>query len=328
MTLTRRRRRRRWLKRISVLPTLMTLANLLCGFTAIVLSIEAGEYARAGDVGVHTDRFVMLMQYASLLILGGMVFDMLDGHVARITKSTSLFGQEMDSLADLVTFGLAPVVIVWQLDTTIWIGKQNVPEGVVPLLGFHARFLWGFLAVYVSCAALRLARYNVETTRAPENTFYGLPSPAAAGAVVSLVLLQFNLQARQSEWVVQTGQFLAAALPFATLGLGLLMITRTYYVHAGKKLLSAKGPMLRIGLVMVVLLVMLYSPEFSLALVFWVYVFSGLVSELRMRLLAPDEIQQRRQRLRGDGVADAQDSQAQPPTGKASEEAENNRQAL
>ena len=92
-----------------------------------------------------------------------------NGRVARMTNSTSEFGKEMDSLADVVSFGVAPAVIVWQLAISL---QLSVP---------HERIILVLLGVYVACAALRLARYNVETDVAPPNLFFGLPSPAAAG---------------------------------------------------------------------------------------------------------------------------------------------------
>ena len=193
-------RRRRWLKRISVLPTLMTLSNLLCGFIAIVLVLEAGKHLQTGT-GTVDDKFPQLMSYACWAIFVGMIFDLLDGHMARLTKSVSGFGKEIDSLADCVTFGVAPAVIVWQLGST---NLQLVGEAG-KLVALSGRILWAILAVYVACSAMRLARYNVETNRAPPNTFFGLPSPAAAGAVAGLVMLHFHLayyaQAEFQPWI-------------------------------------------------------------------------------------------------------------------------------
>src|SRR5688572_5574010 len=138
--------RRRLLMGIHPVPTMVTLGNLLCGFGAIVLAMRA-DHPPAGMKAEDC------LHIAGLLIFLAMIFDVLDGTVARWTKSTSKFGMEMDSLCDVVSFGVAPAVLVkamidLQLDTV-----DQFKIGA---------YVWPLLAVYVSCAAMRLARYNVE----------------------------------------------------------------------------------------------------------------------------------------------------------------------
>lgn len=146
--------KQRFKKGIYILPNLFTSMNLFCGYYAIFASIHH-RFAEA----------------ALAVILGG-VFDLLDGKIARATQTTSQFGVEYDSLADLVTFGLAPAVLM-----VLWVLEPMGRPG----------WLAGFL--FTACGALRLARFNVSTSSGPD--FEGLPIPAAAAMNVSIVLF-FN----------------------------------------------------------------------------------------------------------------------------------------
>lgn len=173
---------------IYVLPNLFTLAALFGGFYAIVMAIN-GRY-----------------DLATFGIFSAMVFDSLDGRVARMTNTQSAFGEQMDSLSDMVSFGAAPAIIsyVWSLKG---LGR------------------WGWIAafVYCACAALRLARFNVNTGVVDKRYFQGLPSPAAAALVIGLI------------WVVNesglSGQqdFLGLPITWLTFGValfsGLTMVT-------------------------------------------------------------------------------------------------------
>ncbi len=138
---------------IFLLPNLLTTGNMFCGFFSIVSSIK-------GD-------FII----AAYAIVGAAIFDLLDGRVARMTNSTSQFGAQYDSLSDLISFGLAPglLVFLWALQPFGRIG-----------------WLAGFL--YVACTALRLARFNVQSQVLESKDFQGLPSPMAGGIVASAVL--------------------------------------------------------------------------------------------------------------------------------------------
>ena len=144
---------------IYILPNLMTTANLFSGFFAIIQALK-GQFI-----------------FAAYAIVAAAVFDLLDGRLARLTRSTSKFGAEYDSLCDLVSFGVAPGIMLFQ-----W--------GLHPFgrLGWVACFL------YVTCGALRLARFNVQSTRIEKNYFQGLPIPMAAGIVASSILAFQDLE--------------------------------------------------------------------------------------------------------------------------------------
>ncbi|MBX9768970.1 MAG: CDP-diacylglycerol--serine O-phosphatidyltransferase [Bdellovibrionales bacterium] len=143
---------------IYVLPNLLTTGNMFCGFFAIIYAIK-GEFA--------------LSAYA---IVAATVFDLLDGRVARMTQSTSQFGAEYDSLSDLVSFGMAPGLLIY-----LW-ALQPFQR-----LGWLASFL------FVACGALRLARFNVQSKRSESKDFQGLPIPMAGGIVASSFLAFENL---------------------------------------------------------------------------------------------------------------------------------------
>lgn len=136
-----------------LLPSLMTVANLFCGYACVV-------YATRGDFDT-----------AAVLIGIAMVLDTLDGFLARLTNSSSAFGVELDSLADVVSFGLAPAILAFQWG--LW------PAG---RLGWAAGF------IYLTAVAMRLARFNIQTnTGGDKRYFVGMPSPAAAGVIAATV---------------------------------------------------------------------------------------------------------------------------------------------
>jgi CDP-diacylglycerol--serine O-phosphatidyltransferase len=143
---------RRFRRGASILPSLFTTGNLFLGFWAIVRTLH-GQYAEAAP-----------------LIFWAIVLDMLDGRLARMTGTTSEFGAELDSLADVVSFGVAPAVLVYS-----W------GFGSLPRVGWLVAFL------FVVCGALRLARFNVQKSSVDGRYFVGLPIPAAAAPVAALV---------------------------------------------------------------------------------------------------------------------------------------------
>ena len=143
---------------VYLIPSLFTTGNLICGFFSIISTFN-GQYLQA-----------------SMFVILAHLLDGLDGYVARLTKTTSQFGVELDSLADLISFGLAPAILVyyWAL----------LPWGT-----------WGWLAacLYVVCGALRLARFNVQIRTVEKSHFVGLPIPAAAEMIAAIVLMYYFL---------------------------------------------------------------------------------------------------------------------------------------
>jgi len=208
--------------RIYFLPNLMTAGNLFCGFIAVIKCIQArlitdgGEYA-----SLHTAQTsIELYTQAVWFILAAVVFDSLDGRLARMGGRTSLFGAEFDSLADIVSFGMAPALMVFFLILAPREDYQWFRE-----LG------WLIAFVYLLCGAVRLARFNVITNpllhrseAESHKDFVGLPIPAAAGTIASLVLLLLNLELNARElrqW--------ALALPFILILVSVLMVSTIRY---------------------------------------------------------------------------------------------------
>lgn len=164
----RRERRRRVVARSKfALPSAITLISVLCGFSSIVMSINA-----AGEDPSHS-----FMWAAGLLVLAG-VFDGLDGRVARATNTTTEFGVQLDSLADVLSFGMAPAILAYRYGFFEF-GKLDPRLRAV---GWAASFF------FVACGALRLARFNVQVGFVDSRFFVGMPIPAGAACVASVIL--------------------------------------------------------------------------------------------------------------------------------------------
>jgi len=164
--------------RIYLLPNLMTAGKLFCGFGA-VLKILEGALLHATNEAAASDKFHLAIWF----ILGACIFDLLDGRVARLGGTESPFGREFDSLADIVSFGVAPALMVYK----------------IVLLDFP-RLGWIVASVYLLCGALRLARFNclaADDSESANKEFRGFPIPAAAGLIASLTL--FLLWVSESE---------------------------------------------------------------------------------------------------------------------------------
>ena len=208
----------------SALPATCTILNGLAGFASL-------HFATKDALG---EAELSNLVIASWLIGIGLVFDALDGRLARFTRRTSDFGAQLDSLSDIITFGVAPAMLM--LRTVITVLRGHI-ERIDMFLGNMAmeRVIWCVAAVYVICAALRLARFNVETDpdESAHRSFRGLPSPGAAGAVGAMVLLFANLADfdqgwRSSTWMLAT---VSITLPVVTLVVAGLMVSSYNYTH-------------------------------------------------------------------------------------------------
>ena len=227
--LTRKRR-----KGIFILPNLFTLAGLFGGFYAIVMAMN-GRFDQAA-IGVFS----------------AMVLDSLDGRVARMTNTQSAFGEQMDSLSDMVSFGAAPALIayVWALTS---LGR------------------WGWVAafVYCACAALRLARFNVNTAVVDKRFFQGLPSPAAAALVAGFIWLmtEAGIAGVEVRW-----------LTFAlTLYAGLTMVTNVPFYSFKDVSLKRSVPFAVIVLIALGIAVINIDPPTVMFGLFVIYGLSGYV---------------------------------------------------
>jgi CDP-diacylglycerol---serine O-phosphatidyltransferase len=249
--------------RLKVLPTLCTLANGVCGFAAII-QVAAVQYDPVAKTILNPENFV----HAGWLILLAMVFDALDGRIARMTQTTGDFGGELDSLCDAISFGVAPAVMVAMMNA------QAISSPI------FAKVAWLFGAAFACGAILRLARFNVENSHDEEShmSFKGLPSPAAAGAIVSAVLFQGFL--RDHGWTT-AASLVATALPFVALAVGYLMVSTLRYTHVPNRYLRGRKSVRKIAqLVFVGLLLFAIFPEPALAFAFAAFAASGPIGRL------------------------------------------------
>jgi len=224
---------------IYLLPNLLTTCGLFAGFYSIVASID-GNFERA-----------------ALAIFAAMLFDGLDGRVARLTSTSSEFGKEFDSLSDMVSFGLAPAIVIYQ-----W-GVQRLAEygALWGRLGWLAAFL------YVAAAAFRLARFNTNVGVQDRRFFQGLASPAAAACVASMVWCA-------SYYGIEGLKALVAGITVTAIA-ALLMMSRFAYfsfkdISPGKRVRFAN-----LMLIPLVLIVIAVKPEVTIFALFLVYAASG-----------------------------------------------------
>ncbi len=180
-----RRVRGQRLKYITILPSLITILNGVCGFTAIVLASK-GAAAGTSNFSYHKLQLPYFAM-AGYMILLAMIADMLDGRLARMSQSTSSFGGQLDSLCDIISFGVAPAFLMVKI---LEYKLTGLAETNPSLEDFLQRFVWLAAVAYISCAAIRLARFNVENEQdeSAHMSFIGLPTPAAAGVIVSMVI--------------------------------------------------------------------------------------------------------------------------------------------
>jgi CDP-diacylglycerol--serine O-phosphatidyltransferase len=256
-----------------MLPSLCTLGNALCGFYAITLTAEA----LLGDDAAHRMNLGDI-KLAGYFVIFAMVFDALDGRLARFARATSDFGGQLDSMADAVSFGVAPAFLMnWVVTQAL---KAEVSGGLIDVL----RISWVCGAIYVSGALIRLARFNVENVHDEEAhlSFRGLPSPAAAGALVSLVIVLATFWDKQ---IYGTAALvLLYALPLAAAALGLLMVSNVRYSHVLNRFIRGRR---RLGHLVMVLLVIgsaIALKTIILPVGFGVYALSGPAVSLWRRI--------------------------------------------
>ena len=221
-------------KGIYLLPNLFTTASLFAGFYSIIASVQEKYYI------------------AAVAILISLVFDGLDGRIARFTNTTSKFGAEYDSLADLIAFGVAPSLLAY-----IWAMSSDGK------LGWMAGFL------FIACGALRLARYNIQIGIIDSKVFNGLPIPAAASVIATTVIF--------FHFIGSEGKYSNSYITYFVIILALLMVSNIkYYSFKGMNLRS-RVPFTFILIVVAVLLVIYYKPEIIAFVIMLGYAISGPV---------------------------------------------------
>ncbi len=223
---------------IYLLPNLLTTAGLFSGFYAVVSSMN-GHYISA-----------------AVAIFIAMIFDGLDGRVARMTNTQSEFGAEYDSMADMVSFGIAPGLVAYN-----W------------ALSSFGKFGWLAAFVYVACAALRLARFNTQVGVADKRYFQGLASPAAAGVIASLIWVG-------SEYQID-GQQYGFIIGLITIATGLLMVSNFRYNSFKDVDWKGKVNFFVVLLIVLAFVVVASSPENILLLIFGLYACSGPFTTIR-----------------------------------------------
>jgi CDP-diacylglycerol--serine O-phosphatidyltransferase len=259
--------------RIYFLPNLMTAGNLFCGFMAIVQCIQARLAETSADGLYMGNTNAEHYRFAVWLIFGAAAFDALDGRLARMGGRESLFGAEFDSLADVISFGAAPALLMLYLILRPTAGQNEWFRDIGWFIGF----------VYLLCAAMRLARFNVITnpllrpgTKDSSKDFVGLPVPAAASTVAATVLLLLKLEA--TDRTLKSG---ALALPFLMLLVAFLMMSTVRYPSGKKVDMQTKTRLQPFILLLVVIGFVVFFREYALLGICLGYIFFGLFRHVR-----------------------------------------------
>ena len=276
----RSRKSRRRLRNIAVLPSLITLMNGLCGFAAIHF---AARGMNEPDRLWFDKPELTFFAAAAWMIFFAMVADAVDGFVARRSGSTSNFGGQLDSLADVISFGVAPAFLMLR------VVESGLQASASPLFGNIAgRLLWLTAALYVCCAILRLARFNVENE--PEESahlkFSGLPTPAAAGVIAAWVLLYSDLMPELREQLPGISWFapvIIYLLPFLTAAVALLMVSRVPYLHVVNQFIRGRRPFEYLVILIFLILLLIWRLQLTLAIGSVGYAISGAIQWLRQR---------------------------------------------
>mgnify|MGYP000034624346 FL=1 len=217
-----------------LLPNLLTTASLFSGFVGLLWAVQ-GEYVAC-----------------ALAVLASCFFDGMDGKIARLTRSDSEFGVQLDSLVDMVSFGVTPAVLVYLWQTHVF-GR----------IGLLACFL------YMACGSLRLARFNIQKSQVPKKFFIGLPIPAGACTIATLVLFAMYIP---EAWQVSVLPVMTLILMYA---LSLLMISKVRYASFKEIALVRSHPFTSSAAAIMVFVLVASEPRFLGFLFFLAYLISG-----------------------------------------------------
>jgi CDP-diacylglycerol--serine O-phosphatidyltransferase len=276
------------MKRIAIIPTLFTLGNGVCGFAALTFAARIPRV----DAGIGLDfgrQEINWLWYSALMILCAMIFDMLDGRVARMARWTSDFGAQLDSLCDAISFGVAPAFLLLKLCSDS--DRLEVSD-------MWMKGLWMIAVLYVMCAIMRLARFNVENDHSPDSHmwFKGLPSPAAAGAIASAAILRYELRTEwwsgilsrlslDPRWLEET---IDLGLPLATVALAVLMVSRVPYPHLVNQMLRGRRDFTHVVKLLFAGVTVVLVRELALPLLVWTFALGtplvGFAGHLRQRI--------------------------------------------
>lgn len=254
---------------VYLLPSVFTVGTLVCGYYAILSTLQGTEMLAAG---VAASLSLVTFDNAAKAIGWAVVFDGMDGRIARLTNSSSDFGREFDSLADVITFGVAPALLAYA-----W-GVRAVPEIYGTQLVDHLRQGgWIVTFAYAICGAARLARFNIDSGKptGDRRYFVGLPIPAAAGVIAALVhWAEYPI----NEWVYEVVWLAIVAT------LAFLMVSRVRYYSFKALDLRRRRPYVAIIIIgLIVWSIWAYSKPVLLTIAL-TYVLSGIIARFTSRL--------------------------------------------
>jgi len=277
--------RKQRLQYITILPSLITILNGICGLAAITFAGKG-----AGTEINHFSYHRLELPYFAMsgyMIMLAMIADVIDGRLARMSKSTSSFGGQLDSLCDIISFGVAPAYLLLKvLEFKLTLTGYNLA-----LESFLQRSIWLVAAAYISCAAIRLARFNVENEEdeSAHMSFIGLPTPAAAGVIASLIIFHQESLPELSEKNASAYIFLDNAiiylLPLLALGMAVLMVSRIRYPHIVNQYIKGKKPLAHLIRVLLFLGLIIWKRQEALVLIFCGFASSGFAKWAYYRLI-------------------------------------------
>lgn len=241
-------------RHLAILPTTITLGAAACGFGAIAVASRVHG-------GLSLEEAHTLLQISGWLIFAGWFLDGIDGRVARMTKTTSRFGMELDSLSDLVCCGVAPAMLLLKMG----------PAAERPVL--HTAFLLAAIA-YFLCTLLRLARFNIEADgqKSKPEFFKGLPCPCAAGCIAALAISRFDIHEMLMSDSKEVYQPIGALLLIGAFGLSLLMVSNVRYPRVFTRFPRNGSWLAQIAEITALVLAFVFFGEIMIAAVFWGYV--------------------------------------------------------
>ena len=274
------RKRRRG---VALLPALFTLGNCLSGFASISFSARGLDPAPP---------FASSYSLAGYCIFVAMLFDMFDGFVARLTRSTSDFGAELDSLADMVSFGIAPAFLSIKLIGDLLHAQTPTGKEFLYFPGpfqddAWLRLFWVIAGVYVSCTALRLARFNVLNKHdvGSHMNFRGIPSPGAGAVVAATVIFfeglrtgthanPFNVPEQMIQWLKAIFPYL---VPVVLLISALLMVSRFAYSHLINRFMRGRKSFRTLVGFLLLAMIIVWQPQLSVVTAIYLYALSAPV---------------------------------------------------